>query len=91
MRRKQIYLDEKSENLLKKWAALKGMSEASVVREALDTYLANLERGSRNEDPDNPLLRIIGMYKGPAPADGAINHDKYIYREDWGDEERGGE
>ncbi|NPV53716.1 MAG: hypothetical protein HPY71_09360 [Firmicutes bacterium] len=84
MKRKQIYLDEKSDELLKKWANLKDVSEASIIREAVNSYLVNLEHQDTPKGPDDPLIHIVGMYEGEIPPDVAINHDKYIYRKSQG-------
>ncbi len=79
MRRKQIYLDEKSEASLKKLALLKKTSEASLIREAIHKFLAEVER--KQYTKQNPLYRIVGLCER-GRADAAENHDRYLYRED---------
>ena len=75
MRRKQIYLDEASERALKRLAARTGRSEASLIREALQRYLAP------GSDPgDDPLERLIGLVPDETgPDDVAEEHDHYLY------------
>lgn len=75
MRRKQLYLDEPTERALKRVAALSGRSEAAVVREALQRYVAELP--ATDEDP---LERLVGLVDDPdGPDDVAAQHDHYLY------------
>jgi hypothetical protein len=75
MRRKQIYLDDASERALKRLAAQTGRSEASLIREALQRYLA---RG--DDHGDDPLERLIGLVSDASgPDDVAEEHDHYLY------------
>ncbi|MGE5586351.1 MAG: CopG family transcriptional regulator [Bacillota bacterium] len=71
MKRKQIYLDDESDGLLKKWAALKGGSEASIVREAVAGYLDELELRRQENAPDDPLACLVGLYRCDVPPDAA--------------------
>lgn len=41
MVRKQIYLQKRQEELLKKWAEMLGVSESEVIRRALDSELSS--------------------------------------------------
>jgi hypothetical protein len=75
MRRKQIYLDEASERALKRLAARTGRSEASLIRDALQRYLAG-----GGDDGDDPLERLIGLVRDETgPDDVAEEHDHYLY------------
>ena len=75
MRRKQIYLDDTSERALKRLAARTGRSEASLIREALQHYLA-----SGVEHADDPLEGLIGLVPDETgPDDVAEEHDHYLY------------
>jgi hypothetical protein len=75
MRRKQIYLDDASERALKRLAARTGRSEASLIREALQRYLAT----GVAVDGD-PLERLIGLVPDPhGPDDVAEEHDHNLY------------
>jgi plasmid stability protein len=76
MRRKQIYLDDASERALKRRAARTGRSEASLIREALQRYLANGD----DHPGDDPLERLIGLVPDETgPDDVAEEHDHYLY------------
>ena len=44
MVRKQVYIEPRQDELLKKWARESGKSEAEIVRQALDRWLAGEER-----------------------------------------------
>jgi predicted transcriptional regulator len=75
MRRKQIYLDDAGERGLKRLAARTGRSEASLIREALQRYLA-----AGDAHDDDPLERLIGLVPDEAgPDDVAEEHDHYLY------------
>ena len=75
MRRKQLYLDEPTERALKRVAAQTGRSEAAVVREALQRYVADLPATD-----DDPLERLIGLVDdADGPDDVAEQHDHYLY------------
>lgn len=80
MKRKQIYLDEDSEQRLKTEAMRRGRSEASLIREAVRRFLAEEERALPNH-AENPLLGMIGIVRKGRP-DAAVNHDRYLYRGD---------
>lgn len=79
MERKQIYLDRGNDARLKRLAKARGVSEASLIREAVASYLAAQEAQELEPAEQDPLLSLIGLYKGEAPADAAINHDRYLY------------
>ncbi len=82
LKRKQVYLDRGSDELLKKWAFQKGVSEAFLIREAVDAYVARLEREEAGGEASDPLLQLVGMHKGTIPPDLATEHDRYLERED---------
>ncbi|MDI6871149.1 MAG: CopG family transcriptional regulator [Bacillota bacterium] len=42
--RKQLYLEPAQDALVKEWAAKRGLSEAEVVREALNLYAATAQQ-----------------------------------------------
>jgi hypothetical protein len=78
MKRKQIYIDEAQETAVRRVAACQGKSEAAVIREALERYLA-IEEPALGEIP-NPLLDLIGIVDDPdAPTDGSINYKADLY------------
>ncbi len=83
-KRKQVYLDRASDELLKKWAVHKGVSEAFLIREAVDSYLAGLEQKETGGAGSDPLLRLVGLYKDAIPPDLAREHDRYLDQEEDG-------
>jgi len=74
--KKTFYLHQDQGRRLKEIAGADRVSEAEVVRRAIDHYL-------RTRMP-NPLLGRIGTVTG-GPRDGAANHDRYIYGEQGAD------
>lgn len=65
------------------------LSLADEVRHELDLKSGDrvevtIRRPSKsaNLDPDNPLVKMIGMCEGDGKTDLALNHDRYLYKED---------
>ena len=80
MKRKQIYLTEEHDRCLKELAADRGVSEAALIREALDTFLQPKAFEGFDRMEDSPLWALVGLVDSPAgPTDGALNHDHYLY------------
>ncbi len=76
MIRKQTYLFPEQEKKLKELAKLKKVTEAEIIREALEHFLKEEEKGLI----ENPLFKIIGISGSAAgPEDGSVHHDKYLY------------
>jgi hypothetical protein len=74
--RKQIYLDQWQETRLAELATNTGVSEAEIIRHALDSYLLALE-----ELPsDHPLSLLAGIGSSKKGAFGGSNHDEVIYK-----------
>jgi len=46
MVRKQVYIEPRQDELLKRWARESGKSEAEIVRQALDLWLAGEQQRS---------------------------------------------
>ncbi|MCL5045865.1 MAG: ribbon-helix-helix domain-containing protein [Actinobacteria bacterium] len=82
MRKKQIYLEESADDELRKWSALKGTSEASLIREAVGEYLARLKKEQDEKVAVNPLLKMIGKCPKEGDRDSSIAHDYYLYQKD---------
>jgi len=57
--RKQLYLREDQDALLKQRARDLGISEAELVRRALDRYLASSEEDQRS--PEEAVLRFLDL------------------------------
>lgn len=78
MSRKQIYLPEDAARRLRRLSQATGMSEAALIRRALDEYLGKMARQVRGEE--DPLLQLIGLCDSPeGPTDASLNHDFYLY------------
>ncbi|MGQ9779366.1 MAG: ribbon-helix-helix domain-containing protein [Bacillota bacterium] len=88
MARKQIYLDPTSNERLKKLAKKRGVSEASLIREAVDAYLEKAEEAAAEPGKEDPLLRLVGIFQGELPPDAAVAHDRYLYGDGRGREDR---
>jgi hypothetical protein len=73
MIRKQIYLRPSQQKQLHNFARIRNLSEAEIIRLAIDSYL---ERNHLQKD--NPLQQLVGLCKEPAPSDLAENHDNYL-------------
>lgn len=80
MRKKQIYLEESADDELRKWSALKGTSEASLVREAIGEYLARLKKEQDEKAVANPLLKMVGKCPAQGDPDSSEAHDVYLYQ-----------
>jgi predicted DNA-binding protein len=68
MIRKQVYLGASQEERIKILSSRKGMSEAEIIREAVEEYLAH----ENTLDPIENLIGIIHSKQG----DGATEHDR---------------
>ncbi len=79
LKRKQIYLDAASDNILKKLAKDTGLSTAEHIRRAVKSYVDQCKH-TRAGSAADPLLDLIGICDDTdAPHDGALHHDKYLY------------
>jgi hypothetical protein len=80
MKRKQIYLEDAQDIALKRLAANRGQSEAALIREALQVFLAEEDAGGYDRMEDSPLWGLVGLLAdSKAPEDSSLNHDHYIY------------
>lgn len=77
MKRKQVYLEDEQERAIKQLARSRGVSEATVIRDAMDRYLHECSEVGPVDEED-PILAIIGIGK-PGVTDGSINHDRDLY------------
>ncbi len=77
LKRKQIYLDEESNRVLKRLALTSKISEAEHIRRAVKDYIAKQKVKMAEEDP---LRKIVGLCDKPnGLTDASIHHDKYLY------------
>lgn len=83
MEGKQVYLEPGQEYELKRLAKRRGISVSSLIREAVDQYLAAHEPRASEQAEDYPLWKIIGIAGKeagpPLQADGSVNHDRDLY------------
>ncbi len=76
-KRKQIYLDEESDQALKRLALTTKISAAEHIRRAVKKYITKQKGMMAEEDP---LQKLIGLCDKPeGPSDASIHHDKYLY------------
>jgi predicted DNA-binding protein len=71
MIRKQVYIEKRHERMLKRRAKQRGVTQAEIVREALD----KLERDSQNESKPNPeavreLIESLRSFRNAEPVPG---------------------
>ncbi len=89
--RKQIYITEDEEKMLREQAFVQKTSQAQIIRQALEVYRvllsgardleATLKRLVKDDKTRNPLDKIIGMFDDDVPADVSEHHDRYLYGE----------
>lgn len=77
LKRKQIYLDEECDRILKALSLATRVSEAEHIRRAVRNYIAKQKTEVTKKDP---LKELIGLCDKPdGPTDASIHHDKYLY------------
>jgi predicted DNA-binding protein len=76
--RKQVYLTPEQNEELKSLSVMKGVSEASIIREAVDVYLGESKKAATEKDP---LAKLLGLGTSKH-SDSAGRHDDYLYGED---------
>lgn len=77
MIRTQIYLSSQQHEQLKQRGEASHKTMASLVREAVDQYLAE-EQTPAPFPADDPLFDLIGIAQS-GPTDVSENHDTYLY------------
>jgi hypothetical protein len=70
MVRKQIYIESRQDNTLKQQARVLGITEAEVIRRAIDRQMASVRLGFRNLKAWEREKAFIArrMAKGPVPG-----------------------
>ena len=68
--RKQIYIEARQERLLKREAKARGMSEAALIRQAIDTALPRVPRGGTNPAALDWVLRLARERAAKGPLRG---------------------
>lgn len=74
--RKQIYLDRWQEERLAELARKSSISEAEIVRKALEEYFLVLDQ----LPAEHPLSHLAGMGRSKNGDAGASDHDAIIYK-----------
>jgi hypothetical protein len=82
--RKQIYIEPEQEELLKRLAHDTGMSEAQIIRQAIDRHANELSQPARRERAWAEILAFINkrMEQGPVPGERAPEGPRTWRRED---------
>ena len=73
MIRKQVYIKPLQQKQLKNLAQLRNVSEAEVIRLAIDSFIE-----ANHPVKINPLYALVGLCKESAPSDLAEYHDLYL-------------
>ena len=81
MKRTTVILPLELENRAKVTARKRGVSFAEFVRRAIEAEL-------NRSDACDPLADMDFVWEGPAPRDGAANHDTYLYGDGEGEQQR---
>ncbi len=88
MKRKQIYIEEEQERAIKRIARERGVPEAVIIREAMDSYLseerapydANNEGEGILGTEKDPIMQLIGLLDYPdGPRDGSRTYKRDLY------------
>lgn len=68
--RKQVYIEPRQERLLKREARAQGVSEAELIRRAIDTVASGRHRGGTNPAALDRFFEFVQerMAKGPLPG-----------------------
>lgn len=74
MKRTQIYIDEELDARLREAAAAEGRSAASLIREAVRSYLS----AGGTIGSSDAFLELAGAFSG-GPPDESTEHDRYLY------------
>jgi len=77
MKRTTIMLPEALRQRALSRARQRGVSLGELIRDSLDAALPAVDYDAASD----PLFENV-IYDGPAPADGSVEHDKYLYDEE---------
>jgi hypothetical protein len=70
MVRKQVYIEPRQDKLLKQWAEESGRTEAEIVREALDRWMASEQRRREAEAAWEEVLGFAEEWAAQGPVPG---------------------
>jgi hypothetical protein len=70
MIRKQVYIEPRQNDLLKRWAAETGMTESEIIRQAIDLWDESEERKRRAQEAWQEARAFIEelIAQGPVPG-----------------------
>jgi hypothetical protein len=87
MIRKQIYIEKRQQQMLKRLAKVRQVSEAEIIRQAIDQQTVNIRSASYHPDPHawEALHQIINTRRAFGSKDSA-----YQWKREDAYEERGG-
>ncbi len=77
-KRLQLYLSEELFNLAVNEAKTRGVTIATVIREALAEYLKDKEI-VESDDPIWKIAELSKTYDSRSPGDLSIRHNEYLY------------
>lgn len=77
-RKTQVYFPAELHRQLKEYAQWRGISMAEAIRQAVTCYLER-ESLSAQDWENDPINKIVGMFKGVGVTDASENHDYYAY------------
>jgi hypothetical protein len=70
MVRKQIYIEPRQDELLKKWAQQTGQSEAEILRQALDRWLEREQKRQEAEEAWDEVRTFAEAWAAQGPVPG---------------------
>jgi hypothetical protein len=77
LKRKQIYLDEESDRVLKLRAIETKISELEHIRRAVANYITKQKTSIAEKDPIREIIILCDSPHGPTNA--SIHDDRYLY------------
>ena len=80
MIRKQVYIAKRQEQLLKRLARARGVSEAEIIREAIDRQAAGM--GSHSAAPDPEALEKVVQFALARRRHGSSGQSRKFNREE---------
>ncbi|MBI1743728.1 hypothetical protein HYR54_11785 [Candidatus Acetothermia bacterium] len=80
-RKVQAYFPTKLYRQLRRYSQQHGVSMAEVIRQAVGQHIQYIEDAapSAQDWENDPINKIVGMFKEVNVTDGSVNHDHYAY------------
>ena len=70
MVRKQVYIEPRQDEILKKWAEETGKTEAEIFRQALDRWIASEQQRRQAEAAWEQVLAFVEEWAAQGPVPG---------------------